>query len=105
MRAENPALRDGQNIMVDTSDPNVLSYLRKNPGAGPTVLVAMNFTDQAHTVSYNLQAQGIHNTHATALLADQGVLKNVDLNSLTLPPFAVFIGTVQCVPNESDAVL
>jgi hypothetical protein len=34
-------------------------------------------------------------THATALLADQGAEKNVDLNHVTLPPFAVFIGTVQ----------
>ena len=95
VRAENPALRDGQNIMVDTSNPNVLSYLRKNPGAGPSVLVAMNFTDQPHTVSYNLQAQGIQSSHATALLTDQRVEKDVDLNHVALPPFAVFIGTVQ----------
>lgn len=95
MRAENPALRDGQNIMVDTSNPDVLSYLRKIPGAGPSVLVAMNFTDESHTLSYNLQAQGIQSTHATALLADQGVEKDVDLNHVTLPPFAVFIGAVQ----------
>jgi alpha-glucosidase len=95
LRAENPALHDGQNIMVDTADPNVLSYLRKNPGTGPSVLVAMNFTDQPRTVSYHLQAQGIHKTRATALLADQGVKKNVDLSHLVLPPFAVFIGEVQ----------
>ena len=95
MRAENPALRDGQNIMVNTSNPDVLSYLRKIPGAGPSVLVAMNFTDESHTLSYNLQAQGIQSSHATALLADQGVEKDVDLNHVTLPPFAVFIGAVQ----------
>lgn len=95
MRAENPALRDGQNIMVDNSNANVLSYLRKNPGAGPSVLVAMNFTDQPHTVSYNLRAQGIQTTQAMALLADQGAEKNVDLRRMVLPPFAVFIGTVQ----------
>ena len=81
--------------MVDTSNSNVLSYLRKNPGAGPSVLVAMNFTDQPHTVSYNLQAQGIPTTRATALLADQGAEKKVDLKRMVLPPFAVFIGTVQ----------
>ena len=95
MRAQNPALRDGQNIMVDTSNPDVLSYLRKNPGAGPSVLVAMNFTDQPHTLSYSLQAEGIHSAHATALLADQGAEKDVDLKHLILPPFAVFIGAVQ----------
>ncbi|MGO8718561.1 MAG: alpha-glucosidase C-terminal domain-containing protein [Acidobacteriaceae bacterium] len=95
LRRDNPALHAGQNIMVDTSDPNVLSYLRKNPGTGPSVLVAMNFTDQPHTVSYSLQAQGIQQTRATALLEDQGVDKDVDLNRVVLPPFAVFIGEVQ----------
>ena len=95
MRAENLALRDGQNIMVDSSNADVLSYLRRNPGAGPSVLVAMNFTDQPYTVSYNLQAEGVHSTHATALLADQGMAKDVDLHHVVLPPFAVFIGSVQ----------
>jgi alpha-glucosidase len=95
IRAANPAVRDGQNIMVDTSNPNVLSYLRKNPGAGPSVLVAMNFTDQPHTVSYDLRADGIQKMHATELLADQGAAKIVDLNHVELPPFAVFIGAVQ----------
>jgi hypothetical protein len=81
--------------MMDTSDPNVLSYLRKNPGTGPAVLVAMNFTDQPHVMSYHLQAQGIQKMRATALLADQGEAKDVNLNHVMLPPFAVFIGTGQ----------
>ena len=59
------------------------------------MLVAMNFTDQPHTLSYSLQAEGIHSAHATALLADQGAEKDVDLKHLILPPFAVFIGAVQ----------
>lgn len=95
LRATNPALRSGQNIMVDTSDRNVLSYLRKNPGKGPSVLVAMNFTAQPHTVAYHLAAQGIHGEESTALAETGGVKKTVDLRHVTLPPFAVFIGRVQ----------
>lgn len=95
LRSANPALHRGQNIMVDTSDPDVLSYLRKNPGQGPSVLVAMNFTAQPHTISYNLQSQGIHGSSATALLEDGGMKKTIDLAHVTLPPFAVFIGNVQ----------
>jgi hypothetical protein len=37
---------------------------------------------------------GIQNTHATALLADQEAAKEVDLNHVVLPPFAVVIGAV-----------
>ncbi len=95
MRASNPAVHDGQNIMVNTADPNVLSYIRKNPGSGPSVLVAMNFTAQPRTVSYNLQAQGIQGTHATALIEDGGVAGEIDLTHVILPPFAVFIGEVR----------
>jgi len=95
LRATNRALHDGANIMVDTSDSNVLSWVRKNPGSGPSVLVAMNFTAQTHTVSYNLAPQGIHGHRATALLEDGGVKKTVDLDHVVLPPFAVFVGSVR----------
>ncbi len=95
MRREIPALYRGRNIMVDTSDPDVLSYLRQEPGQASAVLVAMNFTQQAHTVAYQLQKEGITSSVATALLEDQGMSKTVDLHHVTLPPFAVFIGKVQ----------
>ena len=95
LRTANPALYRGQNIMVNTSDPNVLSYVRKNPGSGPSVLVAMNFTAQPQTVSYNLSAQGIQNHRATALLETKGVSRETDLSHVTLPPFGVFIGSIR----------
>ena len=95
LRKNNAALHDGQNVMVDTSDANVLSYLRKNPGQGPSVLVAMNFTARPQSVSYALQPDGIQGSHATALLEDKGIAEDVDLNHLVLPPFGVFIGQVQ----------
>jgi alpha-glucosidase len=95
LRATNPALRDGQNIMVDTSNPDVLSYLRKNPGNGPSVLVAMNFTAQPRTVSYDIGAQGVHGEQAIVLAESGGVSKIVDLRRVALPPFAVLIGEVQ----------
>ena len=95
MRRTNPALRDGANIMVNTSDQNVLSYQRKNPGAGPSVLVAMNFTAQPRIVSFDLKNQGISETHAQTLLQNGGIAKSVSLSHVALPPFAVFIGQVQ----------
>lgn len=81
--------------MVDTSDPNVLSYLRKEEGAKSAVLVAMNFTGQAQTVSYQLAKEGLTSSRAEGLLEDQGMNKEVNLRHMTLPPFAVFIGKVR----------
>lgn len=95
MRRSNPALNKGQNIMVNIHDPNVLSYVRKNPGSGPSVLVAMNFTAQPHTVSYDLKAQGITGARAKTLAQNGGVASEVNLNHVTLVPFGVFIGEVQ----------
>ncbi len=95
LRISNAALRDGQNIMVNTSDSNVLSYIRKNPGAGASVLIAINFTNQPHTVSYDLTPQGIRSQHAVALLSNGGVSNKIDLSHVVLPPFAVFIGSIQ----------
>jgi alpha-glucosidase len=95
LRVNNPALHDGQNIMVNTSDPNVLSYLRKNPSSGPSVLVAMNFTSRPRIVSYHLEAQGIQAKRAVALLEDQGMNKDVDLGHVVLPAFAVFVGELR----------
>jgi alpha-glucosidase len=95
LRASNPALRLGSNTMVNTGNPNVLSYLRKNPGDGPSVLVAMNFTARAHTVSYHLKGQGIAGTTSRVLAENGGAAKTVDLNRVTLPPFAVLVAEVQ----------
>jgi alpha-glucosidase len=95
MRRDNPALRDGDNIMLNRSDPNVLSYLRKNPGNGPSVLVAMNFTAQPRMVSFNLKSHGIDGTTAKTLLQDTSIPADVPLDRLNLPPFAVYIGQVQ----------
>ncbi len=94
LRSQIPALYRGNNIMVDRSDPNVLSYLRQLPGQANAVLVAINFTAQPHTVSYHLRDQGIKTSTAHALLRDQAVDQTVNLHHLTLPPFAVFIGQI-----------
>ncbi len=95
LRRENPALRDGANIIVNPSDANVLAYLRKNPGSGPSVLVAMNCTAQPHTVAFDLKNFGIKNKRASTLLQNGGVAKDISLQHVKLPPFAVWMGAVQ----------
>lgn len=95
LRTDDAAMHTGATIMVNTSDSSVLSYVRKNPGSGPSVLVAMNFTAQPRTVSYDLAPQGIHGQHATALAETPGLANSLDLRRVTLPPFAVFVGSVQ----------
>ena len=95
LRAENPVMRNGQTVMVDRTNPNVLSYLRTEPKDGPTVLVAINFSAQTQTIDYHLRAHGISGSGVTALLETAGMQRRTDLHHMTLPPFGVFIGTLQ----------
>ncbi len=95
LRAENPVMRSGQTVMVDRTNPNVLSYLRTEPQAGPAVLVAINFSAQAQTIDYHLRVHGVSGSAATGLLETQGMQRRMDLRHMTLPPFGVFIGTLQ----------
>jgi alpha-glucosidase len=94
MKKQDPALREGEEIMLNSSDNNVLSWLRKGPN-GEAVVVACNFTDQPQTVSLDVSAQGVQGTHATTLLKTPGAADPASLQSVQLGPFGVYIGKVE----------
>jgi alpha-glucosidase len=95
LRQSNPALRDGDYISLNPDDPSVLSFLRKAPEGG-SILVALNMSSQTRRTAFNLQPYGIKNNAATPLLtAPQGFGHDSLLNDIVLPPFGVFIATVQ----------
>ncbi len=95
LRRSNPALRDGTEILLNTSDANVLSYLRLSPDGKHAVVVALNMTAQEHTVRFDLSPYGLRSTHARTLLHSGAVAERVALHHLHLPPFAVWIGQVE----------
>jgi alpha-glucosidase len=115
MRREMPALRDGGLVMVDTANPSVLSYVRTPPGGGPavvvagtrslarpavgvggpTVVVALNMTAQPQKIALNLTEAGVHSTNVRTLLTNEASLEGVTTTSVTLPPFASWVGEVQ----------
>ncbi len=95
LRRSNAALRDGVLTMLNTSDPNVLSYLRTT-GSGPAVVVAMNFTAQPQTVSLDLSGTATKGTTVKTLATDQPSLQNAtSLNKVLLPPFATWVAEVR----------
>jgi alpha-glucosidase len=93
-RRSTPAMRDGKNIMLNTGDNNVLSWLRQAPGE-PAVVVACNFTAQPQKVSFDLSAQGITSKQAKTLMKTPGSSDPSSLDSVQLPPFGVYMGQVQ----------
>jgi alpha-glucosidase len=95
LRRTNPALRDGSMTMLDTSNPDVLCYLRSND-SGTAVVVAMNFTGESRTISLDLTSAGITGAAVKTLAADDASLNSTTtLKSVTLPPYASWVASVK----------
>ena len=92
LRRGNPALRDGELTILDATNPSVLSYVRKGPAGQPSVVISVNCTAQEQTVSL---AAGVTGSTVKTLLTDAPSLKGASSLSLTLPPFASWVGSVQ----------
>ncbi len=96
IRSQNPALRDGSMVMIDSNDPDVLSYLRQAPGKGQVVVAAINMSAHAKTVTLHLKDFGINGTTVGTLAASEPELQSIQsLESLTLPPFTSWVGVVR----------
>jgi alpha-glucosidase len=95
LRRDIPALHSGTMTMLDTSDPDVLSYVRST-GSGPAVVVAMNCAAEPKTITLNLSGSGVTGTSVKTLAADDEALKSTStLTNITLPPYASWLASVQ----------
>jgi alpha-glucosidase len=95
LRRDVPALHSGDMTMLDTNNPDVLSYVRST-GSGPAVVVAMNFTSTPKTISLDLAGSGVTGMTVKTLAADDDSLKSIStLSNITLPPYASWVASVQ----------
>ena len=94
LKKQNPALHNGSEIMLNTSDDHVLSWLRK-ASDGEAVVVACNLTPQPRKVSFNLSAQGVHSSGVKTLLKTPGAPETNSLDSIQLGAYGVYIGEVR----------
>jgi alpha-glucosidase len=92
LRRTVPALRDGDQNMLDFDKQNVLAYVRKDKETGDTVLVVLNMTAEAKNLKLDLSQFGIKETGKVLVPASQ---EAISLNSLSLAPFGVLIAEVQ----------
>ena len=97
LRRTNPALHDGGFVMLEKSNPAVLSWVRTPPqGAAAAVLVMMNLSPQPQTVSVDLKSAGVAGSSAKTLASSDASLGPVtSLDKVTLPPFSSWVATVQ----------
>ncbi|WP_348267946.1 alpha-amylase family glycosyl hydrolase [Edaphobacter sp. DSM 109919] len=96
----NQTLSSAPSIMLDHDAQNILAWVRKPEGASlrdPAVIVVCNLTAQSVHVSLKDDMQKLHlkgNFLRTILRSDSG-MGPMSLDSMTIPPFAVYIGQLR----------
>jgi len=91
LKKTTPALAHGENVMLDTGNTKVLSWLRQTPGA-PAVVVSVNFTAEPQTVSLSVPGAG---GKTRTLLKSPGAADPAWLGQFQLLPFGVYVGEVE----------
>jgi alpha-glucosidase len=91
LKKTNPAFAYGDNVMLDTENTKVLSWMRQKPGA-PSVVVSVNFTADPQTVSLSVPGSG---RNVKTLLKTPGAADPASIGQIQLGPFGVYVGEVQ----------
>jgi alpha-glucosidase len=89
-----PAFESGANIMLDTENNKVLSWMRQAHGAAQ-VVVSVNFTAEPQTVNLAIDGAGFKPRRVKTLLKTPGAADPLSLTAIELGPFGVYIGEVQ----------
>ena len=95
LRRETPALRDGKYVAVNRDDPNVLAYLRKGPNGANSVLVALNMSSEARTITFKLGGFGVEGNSLYTLAASPKQADHLKLEKVELEPFGVIVAEVK----------
>lgn len=96
LRRTNPALHDGGIVMIDVTNPRVLSYVRKPPKGAASVVVSLNMTAEPQTISLDLSQAGVASQHVKTLLASDASLTAVSsTHNVRLPPYASWIASIE----------
>ncbi len=95
LRRDNPAMHNGAETMLNTDDASVLSYVRGATNGSPAVIVAINCTGEPRTITLNAAAAGVNGSTVKTLLASDPALQSASTLTVTLPPFANWVASVQ----------
>jgi len=90
LKKTNPTFISGENVMLDTANMKVLSWLRK--GSGKQIVVATNFTADPQTVDFS---SGVTGSKLKTLLKTPGSADPASVSKIELPAFGVYIGEVE----------
>jgi len=98
IRRNNPTMHSGGIVILDPTNPAVLSYVRTTPpmSLSHSIVVSLNFTDKPQTVHLSLEPAAIPSNRIKTLVGDDASLQNLTtLSTFILPPYATLIAEVQ----------
>jgi alpha-glucosidase len=95
LRRSSPAMREGGVAIVDEKNADVLSFIRTAPASAKPVLVVLNMTANPEIANIQLQDAGLKNGVPRTLLASPGFAPPKSLGSIALPPYSVWISTIE----------
>lgn len=94
LRRGDPALRTGRLVMLDTSNPQVLTYARVTP-EGSGVIICLNMSAQKQTVTLNTSPAGFAGSRLRTLLSSPLEIPTDARGRLTLPPYAAWMAAIE----------
>ena len=95
LRRGDPALRTGRLVMLDATNPRVLTYARVTP-EGSGIIVSLNMSAQSQTVTINGSAAGLAGYRFRTLLSSPGELRITGPGTrLTLPAYGAWVAAVE----------
>jgi alpha-glucosidase len=92
LKKNNPVMAQGGEVMLDTDNSKVLSWMRQTPGS-PAIVVSVNFTPDPQTV--NLAGGELKSGSLKTLMKSPAGRDPSSLERIELPAFGVFIGQVE----------
>jgi alpha-glucosidase len=95
LRRLRPALRIGTYAALNSDDENVFSYLRKTLDDHHAIIVAINMTGSAHSISFDFGSIGYPGSTLQALLVSPSrPLDTESPKQLQLAPYGIFMGEI-----------
>jgi alpha-glucosidase len=91
MKKTNPAFAHGDDVMLDTDNTKVLSWVRNTAGV-PSVIVSVNLTVDPQTVSLTVPGSG---ATVKTLLKTPGATDPASISQIALGPYGVYVGELK----------
>ena len=95
LRRSKAALRSGRTVMLDRTNPSVLTYAQVAPD-GQAILVSLNMSPKTQTFTPGLAAAGIRGSRLRTLLSSPGQLPDAAAAApVTLQPYAAWVAELR----------